>query len=65
MTNFWRAVDEERYLKESGEDEDVEWRLVDSKGYPAGWLEEKLNDDGATRIERECIEFKRSEGDEY
>jgi len=44
--------------------EDVEWRLVDSKGYPAGWLEEKLNDDDATRIERECIEFKRSEGDE-
>ena len=64
MTNFWRAVDEERYLKESGEDEVVEWRLVDSKGYLAQWLEEKLNDDDATRIERECIEFKRSEGDE-
>ena len=46
------------------EDEDVEWRLVDSKGYPAGWLEEKMNDNDVTRIERECIEFKRGEGDE-
>ena len=44
--------------------EDVEWRLVDGDGYPAQWLEEKLNDDDATRIERECIEFKRGEGDE-
>ena len=44
--------------------EEVEWLLVDSKGYPARWLEEKMNDDDATRIERECIEFKRSEGDE-
>ena len=24
-----------------------------------------MNDDDATRIERECIEFKRGEGDEY
>ena len=46
------------------EDEDVEWRLVDSKGYPAQWLEEKMNDNDVTRIERECIEFKRGEGDE-
>ena len=44
--------------------EDVEWRLVDSKGYPAQWLEEKLNDDDATCIERECIDFKRGQGDE-
>jgi len=44
--------------------EDVEWRLVDSKGYPAAWLEEKMNDNDVTRIDRECIEFKRSEGDE-
>ena len=44
--------------------EDVEWRLVDGDGYPAQWLEEKLTDDDATRIERECIEFKRGEGDE-
>jgi len=44
--------------------EEVEWRLVDSKGYPAQWLEEKLNDDDVTRITCECIEFKRSEGDE-
>ncbi len=44
--------------------EDVEWRLVDGDGYPAGWLEEKLNDDDATRIERECIDFKRGQGDE-
>ena len=47
------------------EDEDVEWRLVDSKGYPAGWLEEKMNDDDVTGITCECIKFKRGEGDEY
>jgi hypothetical protein len=44
--------------------EDVEWWLVDSKGYPAGWLEEKMNDNDVTRITCECMEFKRSEGDE-
>ena len=44
--------------------EEVEWRLVDSKGYPAEWLEEKMNDNDLTRITCECIEFKRSEGDE-
>ena len=44
--------------------EDIEWRLVDSKGYPAAWLEEKINDNDVTRITCECIEFKRSEGDE-
>ena len=41
-----------------------EWRLVDSKGYPAAWLEEKMNDNDVTRITCECIDFKRSEGDE-
>ena len=46
------------------EDEDVEWRLVDGDGYPAQWLEEKLNDDDATSITCDCIEFKRSEGNE-
>ena len=46
------------------EDEDVEWRLVDSKGYPAQWLEEKMNDYDVTGITCECMEFKRSEGDE-
>jgi hypothetical protein len=45
--------------------EDVEWWLVDSKGYPAGWLEEKMNDNDVTRITCECMEFKRSDGDEY
>jgi hypothetical protein len=44
--------------------EEVEWLLVDSKGYPAEWLEEKMNDNDLTRITCECIEFKRSEGDE-
>ena len=44
--------------------EDVEWRLVDSKGYPAGWLEEKMNDYDVTGITCECIDFKRGEGDE-
>jgi len=45
--------------------EDVEWRLVDSKSYPAAWLEEKINDNDVTRITCECIEFKRGDGDEY
>ena len=44
--------------------EDVEWWLVDSKGYPAGWLEEKMNDNDVTRIDRECIDFKRGQGNE-
>jgi len=44
--------------------EDVEWRLVDSKGYPAAWLEEKMNNNDVTRITCESMEFKRSEGDE-
>ena len=47
------------------EDEDVEWRLVDSKGYPAGWLEEKMKPYEEYLISRECIEFKRGEVDEY
>jgi hypothetical protein len=41
-----------------------EWRLVDSKGYPAGWLKEKMNANDVTRITCECMEFKRSDGDE-
>ena len=44
--------------------EEVEWLLVDSKGYPAEWLEEKMNDNDVTRITCDCIEFKRSEGNE-
>ena len=44
--------------------EDVEWRLVDGDGYPAGWLEDKMKPYEEYLISRECIEFKRSEGDE-
>ena len=43
------------------EDEDVEWRLVDSKRYPAGWLVDKMRNADERRIERESIEFKRYE----
>ena len=49
----------------AGPGDDVEWRLVDSKGYPAAWLEEKMNDNDVTRITCECMEFKRGDGDEY
>ena len=28
------------------------------------WLEEKMNDNDLTRITCDCIDFKRSEGDE-
>ena len=45
--------------------EDVEWRLVDGDGYPAGWLEDKMKPYEEYLISRECIEFKRGEGDEY
>ena len=45
--------------------EDVEWRLVDSKGYPAAWLEDKMKPYEEYLISRECIEFKRGEVDEY
>ena len=45
--------------------EDVEWRLVDGDGYPAGWLEEKMKPYEEYLISRECIEFKRGEVDEY
>ena len=45
--------------------EEVEWLLVDSKGYPAGWLEEKMKPYEEYLISRECIEFKRGEVDEY
>jgi len=44
--------------------EDVEWRLVDSKGYPAAWLEAVLDKYAPARIDRECIDFKRGQGDE-
>ena len=44
--------------------EDVEWRLVDGDGYPAGWLEDKMKPYEEYLISRECIEFKRGEGDE-
>ena len=47
------------------EDEEVEWRLVDGDGYPAEWLEEKMKPYEGYLISRECIEFKRGEGDEY
>ena len=46
------------------EDEEVEWLLVDSKGYLAMWLEEKMNRTDRRVIEIECIDFKRGEGDE-
>jgi len=44
--------------------EEVEWLLVDSKGYPAGWLEAVFDKYAPARIDRECIDFKRGQGDE-
>jgi hypothetical protein len=37
---------------------------VDGDGYPAGWLEDKMKPYEEYLISRECIEFKRGEGDE-
>ena len=35
---------------------EVEWHLVDRKGYPAGWLEDKLTEDDCIRIDRQFLE---------
>jgi hypothetical protein len=37
---------------------------VDGDGYPAQWLEDKMKPYEEYLISSECIEFKRSEGDE-
>jgi len=37
--------------------EEMDWGVMDRKGYAAPWLEKKLNDGDRDRIEREISEF--------
>jgi hypothetical protein len=37
------------------EEAEVEWHLVDRKGYYAAWLERKLTSADYARIEEECL----------
>jgi len=37
------------------EEPEVEWSLIDSKGYFAAWLEAKLTSADCARIEAECL----------
>lgn len=41
------------------EPECVEFEILDRKGYPAGWLIRKANDEDFERIERELLEAAR------
>ncbi len=36
---------------------EIEFTVLDRKGYPAPWLERKLTDDDADRIENQILEY--------
>lgn len=40
---------------------DIEFKVLDRKGYPAPWLEEKMDEDDIARIEGEILESMRDE----
>ena len=40
---------------EPPEPEEIEWRVLDRKGYPADWLADKLSTSDCQRIERELL----------
>jgi len=40
---------------------EMEWELLDRKGYPAKWLENKLTDDDIERIESEIAAHYETE----
>ena len=40
---------------------EMEWELLDRKGYPAKWLENKLTDDDIERIENEIAAHYETE----
>ena len=42
---------------------DIEWHLIDRKGYMASWLERKMDKREIADLETEIIEFKMSEVD--
>jgi hypothetical protein len=37
---------------------EVEFTVLDRKGYPAKWLERKLTDDDTDRIETQILEYR-------
>ncbi len=41
--------------------QEIEFTVLDRKGYPAPWLEKKLSDDDVSRIETEIINSKEGE----
>ena len=40
---------------------DVDFTVLDRKGYPAPWLEKKLTDDETNRIEHEILEYCKND----
>lgn len=46
---------------EPPEPEEVEFTVLDRKGYPAAWLENKLTDSDRDRIEEELIKYMVSD----
>lgn len=42
-------------LCDPGDSSEVQWRLLDRRGYPAAWLERKLSEDDRTRIDNEAL----------
>lgn len=45
------------------EDEEIEFRVLDRKGYPASWLERKMDEEDRIRIEKELLAMKEDESD--
>mgnify|MGYP003609651993 FL=1 len=45
------------------EDEEIEFRVLDRKGYPAPWLEKKMNEEDRIRIEKELLALKEDDSD--
>ncbi len=37
---------------------EIEFTVLDRKGYPAPWLEKKLTDDDTDRIENQILEYR-------
>lgn len=45
------------------EDEEIEFRVLDRKGYPAPWLEKKMDEEDRIRIEQELLALKEDDSD--
>lgn len=40
---------------------EIEFSVLDSRGYPAPWLDKKMTDKDVARIEKQILEFSREE----